>query len=219
VPARYYRRIGRCRGILAPSIPNSADGAILPYQRLSRATSAPIHLRSSFGWSRKRRFHRKLGTRFSDRRRELQPTPTRCPTTQPCTWARTASIRPTGLMARHQRLVDWKRSLHGSGIRVACTASFNAYPHLAWARVANKFPNELEPSGSHGLHCLISGLVFPWLHSGKWLPSIGKPLRDCVWSPRPEERPALHAGRDQDSDQPFNARAEPQRAPRFRRWG
>src|SRR5262249_25723305 len=66
-------------------------------------------------------------------------------------------VDPTdGFMAGHPRPVDWKRTLHGTRIRMAYAASLDAYPHLAWPRIANGLPHELKPSRGHGLYRLIA---------------------------------------------------------------
>src|SRR5216684_219621 len=65
-----------------------------------------------------------------------------------------------GLMAGHPRPVDWKRTVHGTGIGMAYAASLDAYPYLAQPRIANGFPHELKPSRGHGLHRLIGRRAF-----------------------------------------------------------
>src|SRR5215472_11645433 len=58
-------------------------------------------------------------------------------------------------MAGHPRPVDWKLTLHGTCIRMAHAASLDAYPHLAWPRIAIGLPHELKPSRGHRLHRLV----------------------------------------------------------------
>src|SRR5215472_3053843 len=66
-------------------------------------------------------------------------------------------VDPTdGFMAGRPRPVDWKRTLHGTRIRMAYAASLDAYPHLAGPRIANGLPHELKLSRGHGLHRLIA---------------------------------------------------------------
>jgi hypothetical protein len=44
----------------------------------------------------------------------------------------TERFDPTdGFMAGYPRPVDWKRTLHGTGIRMAYAASLDAYPYVA----------------------------------------------------------------------------------------
>src|SRR5215471_2629406 len=65
-----------------------------------------------------------------------------------------------GFMAGHPRPVDWKLTLHGTGVRMAHAASLDAYPYFAWPRIANGLPHELKPSRGHGLHRLIGRRAF-----------------------------------------------------------
>src|SRR5215469_11343939 len=70
-------------------------------------------------------------------------------------------VDPTdGFMAGHPRPVDWKLTLHGTGVRMAHAASLDAYPYFAWPRIANGLPHELKPSRGNGLHRLIGRRAF-----------------------------------------------------------
>src|SRR5215831_4491899 len=82
-------------------------------------------------------------------------------TDRPTLNAGTAGIYASdGFMAGYSRPVDWKLTLHGTGIGMAYAASLDAYPYLAWPRIANGLPHKLKPSGGHGLHRLIGRRAF-----------------------------------------------------------